>query len=390
MKIQDVTIQNFRGISSKPFSVSLDPQLTVFIGSNGIGKSTTLDAISMVLSRVINLIRFQKSSGTSFKETDFPLGRFDETSISIISLNGTKWKLSKEKSKSKTSSITDKNYAESIRTRIFETEEQCSIPLFVHYTTNRAVLDIPLKIRKKHTFSLLEAYDEALMSGVNFRHFFEWFRNREDLENETVVQEKNFNYRDKQLSAVRTAIENIMDDFSNLSVKRKPSLRMVIKKGDKELRVDHLSDGEKCMLAMSGDLARRLAIANPSMDEPLKGEGIVLIDEIELHLHPTWQKMILRKLSEVFPNCQFIVSTHSPLILSELQNGKIYELSKQDDNLEAKLIKNRNNYFLNDILKEFFGVDLNKERIAYVDKERQTKGKEILLNLIQDLQEKIQ
>ena len=99
MKIQDVTIQNFRGISSKPFSVSLDPQLTVFIGSNGIGKSTILDAISMVLSRVINLIRFQKSSGTLFKETDFPLGRFDETSISIIPVGGTKWKLSKEKNR---------------------------------------------------------------------------------------------------------------------------------------------------------------------------------------------------------------------------------------------------------------------------------------------------
>jgi predicted ATP-binding protein involved in virulence len=164
----------------------------------------------------------------------------------------------------------------------------------------------------------------------------------------------------------------------------------VIKKDGKELLVGHLSDGEKCMLAMIGDLARRLAIANPTMDEPLKGEGIVLIDEIELHLHPTWQKMILSKLCKVFPNCQFIVSTHSPVVLSELQNGKIYELSKQEDFLEAKAIESSNNYFLNDILREFFDVDLNKDRIENVDKERQKKGKEILLNLIQNLQGNMQ
>ncbi|MCX6073365.1 MAG: AAA family ATPase [Campylobacterales bacterium] len=391
MKIQDVTIQNFRGISSNPFTVSLDPQLTVFIGSNGIGKSTILDAVSMVLSRIVNLIRFQKSSGTSFKETDFPIGQrfFDGTSISIIPVNRKIWELSKEKSKSKISSITDKEYTESIRAHIFETEEQCSIPLFVYYRTNRAVLDIPLKIRKKHDFSLLEAYEDALVGSANFRHFFEWFRNREDLENEIKNQERNLDYSDKQLSAVRVAIESVMNNFCCLSVRRNP-LRMVIKKDGKELLVDHLSDGEKCMLAMIGDLARRLAIANPTLQEPLKGKGIVLIDEIELHLHPTWQKMILSKLCKVFPNCQFIVSTHSPVVLAELQNGKIFELSKQNDYLEAKAIESNNNYFLNDILKEFFDVDLNKDRIENVDKERQKKGKEILLNLIQNLQGNMQ
>jgi predicted ATP-binding protein involved in virulence len=387
MKIQDVTIQNFRGISSKPFSVSLDSQLTVFIGSNGAGKSTILDAISMVLSRVVNLIRFQKSSGTSFKETDFPIGqRFDETSISIIPVNGNEWKLIKEKSKSRSFSITDKEYTESIRTRIFETEEQCSIPLFVYYGTNRSVLDIPLKIRKKHNFSLLEAYDEALVGSANFRHFFEWFRNREDLENEMKKENHDFSYSDIQLTAIRTAIESVISDFSDLSVRRNP-LRMVIKKKGKEFRVDHLSDGEKVILAMVGDLARRLAIANPTMTQPLNGEGIVIIDEIDLHLHPTWQKMILGKLNEVFPNCQFIVSTHSPVVLSELQNGKIYELSKHEDFLEAKVIESSNNFFLNDILKEFFDVDLNEDRIHNIDKEKQKAARKLLLDLTKSFQE---
>lgn len=395
MKIQDVTIQNFRGISSKPFSVSLDPQLTVFIGSNGVGKSTILDAVSMILSRVINQIRFQKNIGAKFKDSDIPSGRFEETSISIQPILGTSWKVRKEKSSSKTFITSDKEYIDTIATHITTTENKCSIPLFVYYRINRAVLDIPLKIRKKHEFSLLEAYDDALVGGANFRHFFEWFRNREDFENELYRymnelgidrQDELVQGMDTQLTAVRKATESVMSNFSGLSVRRNP-LRMVIKKGDKELRVDHLSDGEKCMLAMIGDLARRLAIANPTMQEPLKGEGIVLIDEIELHLHPTWQKMILSKLCEVFPNCQFIVSTHSPVVLSELQSGKIFELFKQNDYLEAKAIENSNNYFLNDILKEFFDVDLNEDRIHNIDKEKQNSARKLLLDLTKSFQE---
>lgn len=78
-----------------------------------------------------------------------------------------------------------------------------------------------------------------------------------------------------------------------------------------------MSDGEKCTIALFGDLARRMALANPNKDNPLDGEGIVLIDEIELHLHPLWQRRILNVLKKVFPNIQFIVSTHSPQVLGE-------------------------------------------------------------------------
>jgi predicted ATP-binding protein involved in virulence len=389
MKIQDVMIQNFRGISSKPFLVPLDLQLTVFIGSNGAGKSTILDAISMVLSRVVYFIRFPKNFGISFKETDFPSGRYEQATISLLDTNCGRWDIIEANSSNRpTFQFHSLDFA-TLRNRIIESNYNCSIPLFVYYRTNRAVLDIPLEIREKHDFSLLEAYDDALTGEANFRHFFEWFQNREDLENEMKKENHDFSYSDIQLTAIRTAIESVISDFSDLSIRRNP-LRMVIKKKGKELRVDHLSDGEKCMLAMVGDLARRLAIANPTMQEPLRGEGIVLIDEVELHLHPAWQRIILGKLCEVFPNCQFIVSTHSPVVLSELQNGKIYELSKHKDFLEARAIEDNSNYFLNDILREFFGVDLNKDRIANVDKEKQTKGKEILLKLIHDLQGDIQ
>lgn len=331
MKIQDVTIQNFRGISSNPFSVSLDPQLTVFIGSNGIGKSTILDALSMIFSRMINTINSKKKQRHLFKETDFPSGRYEQTTISLDTNLGSNWAILKPKSSNKIIIVHEGDDFKTLLNHIAESDYNCSIPVFIHYNTNRAVLDIPLRIRKKHEFSLLETYDDTLMGGTKFRHFFEWFRNREDLENELKKEHQDFSYQDKQLNAVRQAIESILNDFSALSVRRNP-LRMVVKKHDQELRVDQLSDGEKCLLALVGDLARRLAIANPTLSQPLHGEGIVLIDEIELHLHPKWQRMILGKLCEIFPNCQFIVSTHSPQTVGEVSQQHIRILEKDEEN----------------------------------------------------------
>lgn len=102
---------------------------------------------------------------------------------------------------------------------------------------------------------------------------------------------------------------------------------MVVNKGSLTISVDLLSDGEKCTLALIGDLARRIALANPNRDNPLDGEGIVLIDEIELHMHPSWQRRVLGVLKRVFPNIQFIVTTHSPQILGEVDdNFNVYNL----------------------------------------------------------------
>ena len=92
--------------------------------------------------------------------------------------------------------------------------------------------------------------------------------------------------------------------------------------------VDQLSDGEKCLLALIGDLARRLAIANSANDnDPLKGDGIVLIDEIDLHLHPSWQRDIVPRLLKTFPNCQFFLTTHSPLVLNNVQPHNLFLVS---------------------------------------------------------------
>ena len=117
-------------------------------------------------------------------------------------------------------------------------------------------------------------------------------------------------------------------------------------------------------------------------------DGIVFIDEIEPHLHLSWQTKIISILREFFPQTTFYISTHSPLVLAGLKEGEAYELYKDEEAniVKTKKIEKIENYFLNDIVSEFFGVDLNKERIENVDKEKQQKGKDALLQLMQNLE----
>ena len=179
------------------------------------------------------------------------------------------------------------------------------------------------------------------------------FRNTEDLEGERIRDDAK--YQDKQLVAVRNAIHTLIPEFDDLRVRRKP-LKMTVNKNGQELIINQLSDGEKCLLAMVGDIARRLAIANPSLDDPLQGEGIVLIDEIELHLHPQWQHKIIPRLTETFTNCQFIVTTHSPQVLSHVQPENIYILQSTPNGIIASHPENSYGRDSNQILEDYMGT----------------------------------
>ena len=111
-------------------------------------------------------------------------------------------------------------------------------------------------------------------------------------------------------------------------------------------------------IALFGDLARRLSLANPNLNNPLLGSGVVLIDEIELHMHPSWQRKILPMLRKCFPNIQFIVTTHSPQVLGELDESyNIFSVEKEQDNINYKLMPALVGWDCNYILKCFMGTD---------------------------------
>jgi len=351
VKIKRVILEGFRGI--KKIEIPLDNRMTVLAGVNGAGKSSVLDALAILLSWVVARIRQAGGSGRTISEQDIlnsdskTLIRAEASQAESVSPETNEaeslwWQLVKYRSgHAKADANTDlrrlSEYAKDIQKQITASNEQCNIPMFAYYPVNRGVLDIPLRIRQSHTFSLLEAWDESLTSAANFRSFFEWFRNREDLENENrkdrykLLKPDNWAFPDPQLETVRHALESFLPEFRSFSVRRNP-LRMTVNKRGQEMRVDQLSDGEKCLIALVADIARRLSIANPCLDNPLSGQGIVLIDEIDMHLHPGWQRMVLPKLMETFANCQFVVSTHSPQVLGEIDATQIRILHQDEKN----------------------------------------------------------
>lgn len=351
--VSKLILKNFKGIEN--LTIDFDKNINVFIGENGSGKSSILYALALALSRFFGRIKSLEKNGLLLTD-DLIFQGADKVSIEIemdmeVAQDSEhfpiSWSVSKKRGDNvqflpKSKELQD--LADKIK-ELLEGNANFSIPVTVYYNTNRSALDVPLTPLDEDIFKQTTVFDGAFNKNNynDFRHFFEWYRNREDLENEKL-REVGGDYRDAQLQAVRTAIEAMLPGFSNLKVKRgKPARMLVTKKimwdksmdggrtmnGDKtiELDITQLSDGEKCMLAMVGDIARRLAIANPSNLEPLKGEGIILIDEIDLHLHPQWEAVIMERLHNIFPNCQFIVTTHSPLVVGSLPSSQIFQLS---------------------------------------------------------------
>jgi predicted ATP-binding protein involved in virulence len=340
MKIDNIKLQHYRG--AYELSLDLNKNLNVFYGVNGSGKSTVLKSIAVMLSWVVSRLRHSGTSGQSISVTDITNGKASSTIALSCSSEGQhiEWQLVKTRqghiaSKDR-SNLTDLNeFTKQLQAKISEQEERVNLPIFVYYPVGRAVLDIPLRIREKHSFKLFAAYADALGGSTNFRTFFEWFREREDLENENrkyidvPIKPEDFCFPDRQLETVRDALKQFLPEFENITVRRNP-LRMEVKKNGKSLTIDQLSDGEKCLIAMVSDLARRMAIANVVRSNPLDGEGIIIIDEIDLHLHPKWQRMVVSNLTNVFPNCQFIISTHSPNVITHVHPNNLYLLNQTD------------------------------------------------------------
>jgi predicted ATP-binding protein involved in virulence len=341
--------------------------VTAFVGSNGTGKTSMLQALTTALSWFTARLRTEKGSGNPIP-ADAILNAANACAIKIdisdflsssANSNGHEiadifqWTLAKARPGRKaqyTSQLNDcTRLANHYRTAL-SNNEQTSLPLIAFYPVERSVLDIPLKIKTKHTFLQLDGYDNSLNQGVDFRRFFEWFREREDTENESGISEDllsemrqkleinqdvwqqlkqlQASAKDRQLTAVRTAIRHFMPHMDNLRVRRRPRLHMAIDKNGETLNVAQLSQGEKSLMALVGDIARRLAMLNPALDNPLTGDGIVLIDEIDLHLHPSWQRSLIDRLTQTFPNCQFVITTHSPLVISDCKDVLVYTLTK--------------------------------------------------------------
>ena len=132
---------------------------------------------------------------------------------------------------------------------------------------------------------------------------------------------------------MRVAVASALGDVRDPGIRIRP-LRFEVTVGsggsEERLELSHLSGGYRATLALVADLARRMAQGNPHLENPLASEAVVLIDEVDLHLHPSWQQRILDDLTRTFPNAQFIVTTHSPQVLTTVEPGQVVTLVRED------------------------------------------------------------
>jgi predicted ATP-binding protein involved in virulence len=478
MRIEELHLKNFCSFQELDINFPAS-NLAVFIGNNGAGKTSILKSITLLLSWLIARIEREKGSGSPIADLDI-LNGTHSAEITIKLKNTSElfeWSLAKTakgKKKQFDSKLVDTAKLANIYRTQFTENDNALFPLIIYYPVERSVLNVPLKIRTKHNFSQLDGYDNSSFRGVDFRRFFEWFRDREDIENENKLSqaiqieelnsksqdlsskndkfihnlisaltkekrkeasieelklllnkviskeievliddndknklmeevsilandakknEENLQYLmkkilDIQLESVRHAIKSFMPDFNNVRIQRKPKLRMLVNKNDEKEPLDvlQLSQGEKSLMALVGDIARRLAMMNPTLENPLDGTGIVLIDEIEMHLHPHWQRSVIPNLQKTFLNCQFIITTHSPQVLSSVKKEEIFIL---EDGALVKNTTHTQGRDSNSILYELFGVEerpkIYRDKInAFYDAledEKIVEAKEILAEL---------
>lgn len=343
MTIQSLRLENYRSFST--LQLEFAPRLNVFAGENGSGKSTILEALITLLSWWSN--RLSSSSRSASGKPVEPLAIRNGTRSCRASLTALFHDIPENKITWSIYQVRPghtpmgRNELMDLTVAVNQWRELHgrdgydpfdSIPVIVQYPVTRAALDIPNRIRTHHDFGMLTIYDRKLFGDADFRNFFEWFRDREDLENEK--RRDGSEELDRPLSAVRTALNAFLPAFTNWRIRRNP-MHMEVTKQGKAVWIDQLSDGEKNLVAMVGDIAMRLALANPVAKDPLKGHGIVMIDEVELHLHPAWQQSVLFDLLATFPGLQFFITTHSPFVLSKLNNIVLRERMRPDGDLKT-------------------------------------------------------
>ena len=329
MKIKCLTLTHFRRFTN--FEMDFHPQLTVLVARNGAGKSSILDAIATALG--VFLTRLPKVVGLNPKETDFQVYANGQKPpymrISCESTNGIKWDRTVKRDQTPK---TAKEIPEALGVKALNdyvdqfidahnANQPYELPVFIHYGTGRAVFDVPTrKSGFGKDYQRFDALRVALESRANFRSFVEYFYSLEDIEAKKQKEARSFDVQIPELKAIRQAVQKMLPDFSNPRG-AEVGIQIDWTQGNQttQLRIEQLSDGYRTTLAMVMDIAARMAEANPDMPDPLQTEGVVLIDEIDLHLHPGWQQTILLDLMRTFPNIQFIVSTHSPQVVSSVK-----------------------------------------------------------------------
>lgn len=344
MFLKSMVLRNFRCFSD--LEVVFNNRLTVIVGNNGAGKSTVLEAAAIAVGTLTaamdGLTNYGIKKGDAhYKcfdlgsnvdvQPQFPVeitvfGKVDGKEIS--------WnrKLNSAKSKGSLSSAKELTaIAGMYLERMRNGDKELKLPVIAYYGTGR----LWNQNREKRNDSFgknnrSSGYIDSLDGAVDDKLMKRWFQ-------KMTMQQLQRNQEIPEFSAVKMAMEQVfalITGFSDVKVQFNfdtDEIDMIYFNQMNEhvrIPVSQLSDGYKCTISLIADIAYRMAILNPQLlDKVLaETEGVVLIDEIDLHLHPIWQKRILKDLMDLFPKVQFIVSTHAPEVINSVRGDSIVVL----------------------------------------------------------------
>lgn len=352
MKVLELTVRDFRGFAGER-QFALSERFTVVAGVNGRGKSSLLDGLALLMARLLRALEISAGNGRTIAASDVHSGQ-TEAKLGIqancagipVTFDVT---YRPETRKVRARGLPNAAVREQIRRNYGDpTRENDQAPIAVYYTTDRAGYRLPRTLPTNPPSGQRLAHHGALSNRmVDYRDFMARYRM-------WVAQQNS-----PQLTAFNRVLRCFLDGFAEVAVEERP-LRLTVRKADARLSLQQLSDGERAFIAVLGDLVRRLALANPELTNPLDGHGVVLIDELELHLHPRWQREIVEKLRTSFPNIQFIATTHSPFIIQSLRPGELITLDPEEFGEYA-------NRSVEDIAEQVMGVDMPQKSQRYLD-----------------------
>ncbi len=351
MRINSIEIQNFKAFEDASFS--FDPHFTVLIGDNGTGKTSLLDALSFALGTFI--------LGINGAETRRPLKESEKRRIivspesyeiqlpfsirveQVLDKEIYMWCRSTNKAAGGATSYKEattlinaaKKITEDIRNGL-----QTSLPLIAYYGTERLSNEKLQRTAYAKESSRLDGYYSALDPRSFQQKFLLWYKTYED----SILKFK----KDKALyNAFVETITTMIPEWVDCKFSWETNDLMGQISESEWVSYSTLSSGYQNIIRLSADIAYRAIKLNPHLgrDAVKKTSGVVLIDELDMHLHPKWQKGIISSLKKCFPLVQFIVTTHSPFVI---QSAKANEVI----NLERELVEDPSMKSIEDISEE--------------------------------------
>lgn len=352
MYLKKMTLRNFKCFEE--ISIDFHKKLTVIVGVNGAGKTSLLEGAAIAISTMFMPLDGTKSRGIDKAQVrlqSFPSGsmvdvqpQYPVTVFASAVLDGQEisWQRSLNKAKGNTTYGEAKeltSIAESYQDRLRSGDSALVLPLIAYYGTGR-LWDYHREKQNEifETNTRTNGYIDSVDGTANIKLMMNWFAK--------MTVQKYQNQESglggvPELDAVFSAMEKCYERITGVA-NTKMQYNMATKeldvvytdKDDERVRIplNQLSDGYKSTVSLVADIAYRMAVLNPQLLGNVceKTDGIVLIDEVDLHLHPSWQQRILGDLTAIFPRVQFIVSTHAPAVINTIHAENLLLLDGHD------------------------------------------------------------